>query len=69
MAPGRPALTLRYVHGSGALALSLVCQAGASALSFKDYDLRDPGEVSHGAVGRSIHKITSPKITSPGCAL
>jgi hypothetical protein len=34
--------------------IARVCQAGATALSFEDYGLRDPGEVSHGAVGRFI---------------
>jgi hypothetical protein len=36
-----------------------VCQAGATALSSEDYDLRDAGEVSHGAVGRSIPDVTT----------
>ena len=31
-----------------------VCQAGATALSSEDNGMREPGEVSHGAVERSI---------------
>ena len=39
------------------------CQAGTTALSFENYGLRDPGEVSRGAVGRSISDVTSAEST------
>jgi hypothetical protein len=35
------------------------CQADPTALSSEGNDLRDPGEVSHGAVARSIPEVTS----------
>jgi hypothetical protein len=36
-----------------------VCQAGATALSFEDYRLPDPGGVSRDAVGRSFFNVTT----------
>jgi hypothetical protein len=36
-----------------------VCQAGATALSSEDNGMREPGEVSHGAVERSIPVTTA----------